>query len=128
MSNSSLCQLSSHEQEALREYLTRIGDLFRGRILSATLFGSKARGDFDQESDIDVLILVDSEDDELRTSLWHIASDLSTEYGVVLSPRVISQGRWQKMQRMQLPLYQAIREDGLPIDEVGILRPALAPA
>ena len=107
--------LSTDEQAALAEFIAQAQDQFPRRILSITLFGSKARGDADAESDVDLLLLVDEESKTLRSELWRIASDLSLEHNVVLSVRVYAQTRWAASRRMRLPLYRAIVADGIPL-------------
>ena len=115
MTMPSLDYLTPTEQEAITEYIARIRVRFRNRVLAAMLFGSKARGDADPESDIDLLVLVDVESSEFRSQLWRIASDVSLEYDVVLSPRVFGQSRWDETRRIRLPLYRAIVADGVPL-------------
>ena len=115
MSASSLLQLMPNERAAVTEYLVRIRTRLPERVLAVMLFGSKARGDASAESDIDLLVLVDADNNELRSELWRIASDVSLEHNVVLSPRVFGQARWAEARRMRLPLYRAIVEDGVPL-------------
>ena len=88
MRASELSHLQPHERQAVSEYLKRIEQRFPGQIISLTLFGSKARGDDDDESDIDLLALVDGDEDSLRTELWRIASNIGLEYDLVISVRV----------------------------------------
>jgi predicted nucleotidyltransferase len=111
----SLPHLTPNDRAAITEYIESICGQFPDRILSVVLFGSKARGDADDESDIDLLVLVDVEDNEFRSELWHIASDVSLDYYVVISPRVISQDRWAETRRIRMPLYRAIEADGVPL-------------
>ena len=115
MTAPSLSHLAPHEQTAITEYIARIRQQFPNRLLAVTLFGSKARGDSDPESDIDLLVLVDVETSQFRSHLWRIASDVSLEYNVVLSARILGQARWDEMRRMRLPLYRAIVADGIPL-------------
>jgi predicted nucleotidyltransferase len=110
----SLSHLPPDERIAITNCIAQIRDRFPGRVLAVTLFGSKARGD-DDESDIDLLVLVDVEDNDLRRELWRIASDVSLEYNVVLSARVFAQSRWADAPRILLPLYRAIVTDGIPL-------------
>jgi len=111
----SLPQLAQSERAAIQEYLARIRALFPGRILSATLFGSKARGDANPESDVDLLLVVDSESWKFRSELWRVASDVSLEYNTVISVRVFAQNRWAETRRLRLPLYRAVAAEGVPL-------------
>jgi predicted nucleotidyltransferase len=111
----SLPQLAPNEQAAIRRYIADIRERFPGKVLSVTLFGSKARGDASAESDIDLLVLVDEESREIRSELWRIASDVSLEHNVVLSVRVFARSRWAETRRIRLPLYRAIVADGIPL-------------
>ena len=115
MEASSVPHLTSSERKAVIEYVTRIRTRFPDRVLAVTLFGSKARGDADAESDIDLLVLVDAEDREFRSELWRIASDVSLDHNAVVSARVFGQGRWAEARRMRLPLYRAVVTDGVPL-------------
>jgi predicted nucleotidyltransferase len=107
--------LTTNERAATREYIARIRRHFPDRVLAVMLFGSKARGDADVDSDIDLSVLVDEESGALRSQLWHIASDVSLEYNVLLSPRVFGQARWEEVRRIRLPLYRAIVADAIPL-------------
>jgi predicted nucleotidyltransferase len=111
----SLSHLAPNDQAAVLEYVTRICACFPDRVLAVALFGSKARGDDDAESDIDLLVLVDVEDKMFRSELWRIASDVSLDHNVVLSARVFGRDRWAETRRMRLPLYRAVAVDGVPL-------------
>ena len=131
MNSFSQAHLTPNEQTAIADYTAHIRSRFAGRILAVTLFGSKARGDDDAESDIDLLVLVDAQDHTLRSELWRIASDVSLDYGVVLSVRVYAHSRWAEVQRMGLPFYRAVTAEGLPVDlpddKHDVLTPRTAP-
>lgn len=107
--------LAPNERAAIEEYVAHIRHLHPDRVLAVVLFGSKARGDDDEESDIDLFLLLDEEDDVIRSELWRIASDVSLAHNVVLSVRVFGQTRWNKSRRIRLPLCRTIVADGIPL-------------
>jgi len=115
MSELTVSRLTDNEQAAIEEYAARIRGRYPDRIRSITLFGSKARGEASEGSDVDLLLLVEAEDRELTSALWRIASDVSLEHNVVLSVRVFAEARWAESRRMRLPLYRAVQAEGIPL-------------
>ena len=105
--------LRQAEVQALKTFVRRLHQAFPDQILQVSLFGSKARGESDADSDVDVLVIINQHDRPLRREIIDIASDLSLEYDVLLSPRVISLQHWQD--RQEFRLYQNIARDALPI-------------
>ena len=62
----------------LRETRDELSKVFGSKLLSLVLYGSYARGDYDSESDIDVMALVDMEREELNR-YRRCVSDLANE-------------------------------------------------
>jgi len=76
------------------------------------LFGSKARGDDDAESDIDLLVLTDRqlswrERDQITSALF----DLQLQMNVVLSTLVVSTDEWNEGLYQVLPIRGEIERD-----------------
>jgi uncharacterized protein len=77
--------------ESLRAYVREMRRTFSDRIIQIRLFGSYARGEANEESDVDVLVLIEgcSRDDEIFVT--NLAADLVWQlHGVVISPLVMS--------------------------------------
>ena len=71
-----------------REVYSECSKVFPGRIRDAYLYGSYARGDFDSESDIDILLTVDADSTEIsrrRYDLAEITSSLSLKHDITVS-------------------------------------------
>jgi uncharacterized protein len=107
------CYPSSRRVASFANIRQAIEQSFPGQICQVSLFGSKARGESNPDPDEDVLVIVNQQDWPLRREIIDIASNLSLEYDLLLSPRVISAQRWQT--RKSFSLYRNIARDALPI-------------
>jgi predicted nucleotidyltransferase len=112
------------EQEVLVKYRDALLARFPDQLQRLILFGSQARGDAVSESDIDVLVVVDWDEQRLPGGFYaapfgdarwqaivDAASDLSLEYGVYVSPLVMSERRFHEWS----PLVQRVKEEGVEI-------------
>jgi predicted nucleotidyltransferase len=110
--------LSPDERRAVTEFTKRVYQHFPGRIEQMALFGSKARGDSRPWSDIDILIVADNGDWRFQHAISTLASRVSLEYDVLISPRVIEQERWDRMKRRRFGLYQNVIAESIPLTSV----------
>lgn len=101
--------LPTRDREALREFVAYLHKAAPNQVEFVALFGSKARGDSHQDSDIDVLVILSHEDRELRRNILRQAARISLEYDVLLSPRVIGAERWEKIRGFSL--YQNVQQE-----------------
>ena len=88
---------------------------FDKKINDAYLYGSYARGDFHEDSDIDILLTVDANISELpayRKALAHICSDLSLKHDVMISATVKPLAEFQKHSQV-LPYYRNVLREGI---------------
>jgi uncharacterized protein len=94
----------------LKQGLTKI---YGERLKAMVLFGSYARGDNHEGSDMDVMIVLDTYksywDELVRSS--ELASDLSLKYDITISRMIMSEEQWKKG---ELPVLKNIRIEGVP--------------
>ena len=107
--------LQHHEQVAINSFLTRLHKEPGDRVFDSVLFGSKARGDSQPESDIDILLIVDQEDWRFRHQISDIASGIALEYDVLIGTFIIAQERWELMKSEHFSLYENVARDGIPL-------------
>ena len=77
--------------QLVQELCSGLKPLFPHGDMDAILFGSYARGDAEEDSDIDVMVLVDSPREDIAEKTWEIsgvAADLLLSSGIVVSPIV----------------------------------------
>ena len=76
----------------LNELVKAYKEVYGEDIVDILLYGSYARGDHEDDSDIDVVAIVRGERADLQNRLkdvWDVSSDLELEYETILSPTVI---------------------------------------
>jgi predicted nucleotidyltransferase len=110
-------KLTSQEKLALLNFVTYLKQSLPNEVVRIAIFGSKARGDSQPDSDIDVLVILDRENRELRRSILKKAARISLDYDVFLSPRIISQQRWEEMRGFTI--YRNIIQDATEVALVG---------
>ena len=115
LDHSRLRHLTPHERDVLAEFLSRLREQFSGSVAHVWLFGSKVRGDFDEESDVDLLIVARDGTDTLREAVGEMAYHLSLEHGVLLCEHVVSSYRFAQMRARQEPLYENIAREGVDL-------------
>ena len=107
--------LATPERQALARLLARLEEACGDRIRRVILFGSKARGDADQESDLDVLIVTADGGEQVKAVTQQFGWDEDL-YGTTL---IFSEEEYRQWQRLKMPLYVNVRRDGVELwDEV----------
>ena len=100
--------------EIVRQLCADLKALFPQGSMEAILFGSYARGEADAESDIDVMILVDSSRQDISQKteeISGIAAKLLLSQGVMVCPIVENRRCFQDNVGL-LPFYQNIAREG----------------
>lgn len=86
-------------------------------INSIIVYGSYARGDYNVDSDIDILILVNCPEPEIKkyeNQVIDFAFDLELEYGKCLSPIIKNQELFDYWSDT-LPFYRNIKREGVKV-------------
>ena len=105
-------QLEDNERKALIELKERL--LKKYPEVEIILYGSKARGDFDKESDIDLLILVKSiVNSRLEEEITHITFDIELNYDVVFGKIIENKDFWSMPLAKAMPLHLNIDKEGV---------------
>ena len=84
---------------------------------SAVLYGSYARGDFDEESDIDIIILANLPKTALvdyKKPLARLTSELGLKYDIVITVTLRDTETFNKFQNA-VPFYNNIKKEGIRI-------------
>lgn len=82
-------------------------------IRTLALFGSRARGDEDRDSDMDVLVVVDHLDRNTEDFISDCAWEAGFAEGVVVVPVTYTREEWEEGLDGQSLLAEAIRSEGI---------------
>lgn len=114
---SRLDHLMDKEKQAATEFVNKALQRFNGQIVSIVLFGSRARGEAKDDSDMDVLVVMSDASPSIRKEIRYLAVDVWLRHDIYLSTRVWSLAHWRKLEELQTLLYRNIQQDGISLWE-----------
>ena len=91
--------------------------IFGDKLHSVILFGSYARGDYDNESDIDIMIIADIPSERIydyKAKIDELCGFLLFEFGIVVSITEKDADTFNRYADI-LPFYTNIRKEGIKI-------------
>lgn len=107
--------LESSKRTALEEFLSRIRKHLSSRLVIVRLFGSQAREQATEESDIDLFIVVKSYSKEVEDSILDEAYEVSLKHDVVITPLVYSEEEVNSPLFQVTPFYKNVMEEGISL-------------
>lgn len=107
------------KDEQMKKILSELAELlcqvYGKRLKAVILYGSMARGTHTNDSDVDIMILVDGNNEELREYdevLSDVSADISLKYLKVFSIIDISYQEYLKWKQI-LPFYRNVSKEGV---------------
>lgn len=108
-------------KDELQKILTKIAETakntFGSKFDTALLYGSYARGDYNKESDIDIMILAKVPREDLykyKKAFTFLTSELGLEYDVVITVSLKDCETFYKYVNA-VPFYGNVMKEGIPI-------------
>jgi uncharacterized protein (UPF0332 family)/predicted nucleotidyltransferase len=111
ISEARLPYLTDSERRTLARFLDRLEAAAGDRVEHVIFFGSKARGDAEAYSDIDLMVVADVAREEAQA----LSADLKTEDGVALMPDFWTPDEYHRLRHLKMPLYVNVRRDGVEL-------------
>lgn len=101
----------------LEQFSNDISSILGSRLKKVILYGSYARGDYDENSDIDIMILIDLEVEKFYrffTQISDIAYDIEEKnnFNILISPLIKNIDKFNYFLK-ELPFYANVNMEGV---------------
>jgi predicted nucleotidyltransferase len=104
-----------NSDRALVERLKRLLIEQEVPLYKTIVFGSRARGDAEPDSDLDVLVLVDHLNPAMRKAIRHWAWEVGFEAGILIQTVVMTRDEAEYGPEQSSLLMLAVKEEGVPV-------------
>src|SRR3989337_3301335 len=93
--------------KTIKDIQKNLLERFSGNLKCLILYGSWAKGTAHEDSDIDLLVILNNADDKTRRLLYEIGRDATEDKSITLVSSSV-----EEFQRERIPLYTAIKKEG----------------
>lgn len=107
--------LTRRDRAALRELKTKVEEFLGDQLQRIVLFGSKARGDAEADSDLDIAILVRKLTKKRKDQMLNLIADIEIKHLVVISALVLSIENFNRLKSRELRIALDIESEGIPL-------------
>ena len=104
-----------HILNIMQEFAKSVRKMLGNSLDSVIVYGSYARGDYSELSDIDVMLLVSLGEEEIKKisdQISDLAFDFMMKYGVDISPVITNTDHFNYWVD-NLPYYRNVRDEGV---------------
>ncbi|GAA0801782.1 nucleotidyltransferase domain-containing protein [Faecalicatena orotica] len=111
--------MQKNTHDILLEFTRGIKSILGNRLTKAILYGSYARGDFRENSDIDIMVLTtltDEEIEKVETRVFDLAFDFQMDYGIDISVVIKNEDHFNYWLGA-VPFYNNVQKEGVVLDE-----------
>jgi predicted nucleotidyltransferase len=107
--------LASLVSAALAQLARELRRRFGEAVIEMRLFGSFARAEADEESDVDVAVVLERADWRTRREVIDLATDVGLPFDLWISPTIFDRETYEHWREQERPLVMDIERDGVPL-------------
>ncbi len=110
-----MVHLRAEEKKVVDEYIDLIHRRFPDKVSEVILFGSKARRDSHRESDIDVLIIIDTEDKKIKREIQDLCWDamFNNDFKAFISPVIFFKKEYGQYKKWNSSFLYNVSKEGV---------------
>ena len=101
----------------MQQYVSGVREIYGSHLRQVILYSSYARGDFNSESDVDIMILLDLSDVDIKKYRYRLSEmtfDFNMDHDIDIKPIAKSEAHYNKWV-VNYPFYANINRDGVKI-------------
>ena len=109
----------AEKRDIIYKFAVLLKQILGDKLTKVILYGSYARGDYNENSDIDIMVLTSLEDmdiEKIESKIFDLAFDFLLEYGVDISVIVKNDEHFYHWLGA-LPFYDSVEREGVVIGE-----------
>jgi len=107
--------MESHISDIINDFACDTKRILKDNLVAEYLFGSYARNEQTNLSDIDILIIVKQFNPRIRRKISSLSSDYSLKKDIIISPVIKDIDVWRKNQKYNTLFYSEIARDGIKL-------------
>lgn len=104
---------TAKEKRVIGEFVQKVRNIFKSRVKRIILYGSRARGDAERDSDYDFLVLLETFDESNQMSLSVLSWQVFHDYNTVLFARTIKSSKFTEDHFFYL--YENVCKEGIDL-------------
>ena len=111
--------MNSNKRDIILRFSQQVKSILGDKLDKVILYGSYARGDYNANSDIDIMVLTtltDAEIEQVESDVYGLAFDFQMGYGVDISVVIKNEGQFNYWLGA-LPFYDNVLRDGIMIEQ-----------
>ena len=101
--------------DILRELKRSLENVLGDQLVSMVLFGSMARGDYHDKSDMDIAVIVHGLTPRLKGQIFDEVAELELEHHMPLSILVFSDEEFNHLKKRERRIALDIEREGIPL-------------
>ena len=109
--------VKEQDRKIVLELKRRLSADLQKRVIKFILYGSRARGIYAEDSDLDLVALVDEKTPEIESALDDLAYGVMWDYDFkpIISLKVFSEARFRRSMEKGMSFYRHIEKEGIHI-------------
>jgi predicted nucleotidyltransferase len=113
--NAKQIMIDDERKKELKELKEKLVHLLGPEAFKMILFGSRARGDYTEKSDVDVAILVPGLTREMKRRILDQVAEIELEYLLPISVLVLSEAEFGRLKKRERRIAIAIEREGISL-------------